>query len=135
MLRDGHLFMKGYAGLENGKNNPSMTFTKDVGPLPCGLYTIGNAYAHEELGPLCFDLDPDPSNEMFGRKLFRIHADSFSHPGAASHGCIVSLGLGNLTGKSCRENLAAIVKGGDRLLKVVAEREDASWIVPPPSLS
>ncbi len=135
LLRDGHLFMKGYAGRGNGKNNPAMTFTKDFGPLPCGTYTIGDPYDHPQLGPVCFNLSPDASNEMFGRSAFRIHADSFSHPGDASHGCIVSLGLGNYTGRSCREAIAAIVKGGDRVLRVVAEREDASWIEPPPNHS
>lgn len=127
-LRDGHIFMYGYAGRDGGKNNPLMTYVKDIGPLPCGSYTIGDPYNDESLGPVCFKLEPDQSNQMFGRSLFRIHADSIAHPGDASHGCIVSLGLGKLTGRACRENLASIVQAGDRNLKVVQRRTDALWV-------
>ncbi len=113
-LRDAYTFLKGYAGRGTGKNNPLMTYIKDTGPLPCGTYTIGDPYVHPELGPLCFNLSPDPSNEMFGRSLFRIHADSIAHPGEASHGCIVI----NRTG---REAIATLVKQGERVLTVLPD--------------
>lgn len=100
----------GYAGRGDGKNNPAMQQVQMQGPLPCGLYTIGPAHTHPHLGPVCMDLTPDPSNQMFGRSLFRLHADSIDHPGAASDGCIVM-------SRPIRELVAA---SPDRVLKVVA---------------
>ncbi len=112
LLLDGKLFSKGYAGRGTGKNNPLMTYIKDTGPLPCGTYTIGDPYDHPQLGPICFNLSPDASNEMFGRSLFRIHADSIAHPGEASHGCIV-------IDRTARQALATLVKQGARVLTVL----------------
>lgn len=132
-LLNGHLFMNAYSGHWAGKNNPLMTNVKDVGPLPTGEYIIGDPYKHDDLGPVCFNLEPGPLNQMFSRKDFRLHADSIFHPGDASHGCIVSLGIGSITGRQCREALSLPVKGGDRRLLVVAEREDAQWIGLPPA--
>lgn len=124
LLLDGKLFMKAYAGRGAGKNNPAMTSVKNEGPLPCGDYTIGDPYKHDDLGPICFNLEPNPGNTMFSRSLFRIHADSIAHPGDASHGCIVSLPSRGLTGRQLREMLGGLVKAGNRSLSVVAERSD-----------
>lgn len=101
---------QGYAGRGDGKNNPAMQQAQIKGPLPCGDYTIGPAYHHPHLGPVCMDLTPDPSNLMFGRSLFRLHADSVDHPGEASEGCIVQA-------RSVRDAVAA---SSDRHLHVVA---------------
>lgn len=134
-LRDGHLFMLAYAGRGDCKNDPTKTSVAMLGPLPVGDYTIGDPYDGGRLGPVCFKLEPNPSNRMFGRSLFRLHADSIVTPGDASEGCIVSLGLhGKLTGRQCRDAIASIVTGGDRALRVVAESKDASWTLPPPDL-
>jgi len=88
-MQNGQLVAIGYAGAGLGKNNPKMQNVPKVGPLPQGGYSIGEPRTDPKDGPLCFDLTPDPTNEMFGRGGFRIHADSISHPGAASLGCIV----------------------------------------------
>jgi type VI secretion system (T6SS) effector TldE1-like protein len=79
----------GYAGRDADKNIPADQGVPNEGPLPQGIYTIGGAYTDPHLGPLVMRLTPDPSNEMFGRSGFFIHADSVVHPGQASEGCIV----------------------------------------------
>lgn len=92
----------GYAGREAGKNNPAMQNVKGIGPLPVGFYVIGSP--HDYIGTKCstcglvhqnsvgkyaLGLNPDSSNNMFGRDSFYMHGDSAEHPGLASHGCIV----------------------------------------------
>jgi len=90
----GELVGAGYAGGNcgahpEGVNNPAMQCVKDVGPLPRGLYTKGEAIDHSQLGAFAIKLIPDPSNEMFGRGGFFWHGDT-KQPECASDGCIVS---------------------------------------------
>jgi len=85
----GTLFGQGYAGHGEGKNNPSMENIKMVGPLPKGIYHIGEPYDSPHTGPFTLPLTPDSSNEMYGRSDFKIHGDSISNPGTASNGCII----------------------------------------------
>lgn len=40
-------------------------------------------------------LEPDPKNNMCGRKNFLIHGDSINYPGWASEGCIIISGAVN----------------------------------------
>src|ERR1700677_2444071 len=80
---------QGYAGAGDGKNNPEMQEVIDVGPLPCGTYTMQEPIDSAELGPYAIPLIPDPSNEMFGRDDFFCHGDSITNPGKASKGCPV----------------------------------------------
>ena len=70
-------------------NNKAYQYTPDVGPLPVGLYTMGDAVEGTHLGPLAIPLTPDPENDMQGRSDFFIHADTIGHPRCASEGCIV----------------------------------------------
>lgn len=106
----GPLIGVGYSGAPPlGKNNPAMQDTRDVGPIPRGLYTIGERQDHPRLGD-CFALTPDPGNQMFGRSAFFIHGDSAAHPGAASEGCIVMA-------RTVRDAIASSV--GKRLTVVV----------------
>jgi hypothetical protein len=91
---DGHVAAIGYAGGNcgqnpEGKNNPDAQDQHSIGPLPRGVYTFTKAENSPHLGPLAIILEPDPSNEMFGRSLFRMHGDSALHPGCASEGCII----------------------------------------------
>lgn len=89
----GKLFWKGrfisigYSGSGVGKNNPAMQNVHNVGPIPCGRYTIGPPHDTESHGPYVLPLFPHASNEMFGRDGFLIHGDSKTHPGVASQGC------------------------------------------------
>jgi hypothetical protein len=110
LSRDGEALGTGYSGMGDGKNNPQMEAVHDVGPLPAGNYQIGPAHDTLAFGPHVMALTPSPGNEMFGRAGFLIHADSISHPGRASHGCIV-LPL------SLRQKISA---SGDHHLQVVA---------------
>jgi hypothetical protein len=77
-----------YAGHGAHKNDPESQQIHYLGPLPCGVYRIGDPINSPKLGPLAFPLIPDVANEMFGRVAFYIHADSITHPGEASDGCI-----------------------------------------------
>jgi len=103
----------GYAGRGEGLNNPKMQDVKNTGPLPQGLYTIGMPYAHEHLGPVCMNLQPDKHNLMFGRGDFRIHADNFARNESASEGCIVMP-------LAVRIKIAEAVVKGDAKLEVVS---------------
>lgn len=90
----GQLAATGYAGGNcgnnpSGKNNPEAQDKPGIGPLPQGVYTFTEHVDSPHLGPFAILLEPDASNEMFGRSAFRMHGDSMSHPGCASEGCII----------------------------------------------
>lgn len=105
------LFPPGYAGRGQGKNNPEMQDTHDVGPLPQGRYTMTDMVPDApHTGRFTIILEPDAGNEMFGRSLFRIHGDSIEEPGTASDGCIVQ----NYT------NRVTVWDSSDHRLQVVA---------------
>jgi hypothetical protein len=83
----------GYAGGNEGRNpegrnNPAMEAVPNVGPLPRGIYAMGEPVEHSHLGPFAIPLTPDPANEMFGRSGFYCHGDT-TPPGNASEGCII----------------------------------------------
>ena len=104
----------GYSGLGNGRNNPQAEAIHQVGPIPCGLYTVQPPRDTQTHGPFVLPLTPDPSNEMFGRDGFLMHGDSVRAPGTASLGCIIQ-------SRDVREK---VWQSGDRQLKVVT---GASW--------
>lgn len=99
-----------YSGKGEHKNRPEDQALKNLGPIPCGIYHIGDPHDSVDHGPFVLPLTPDPSNEMFGRDSFLIHGDSIDHPGAASEGCIC-------TARTVRERVRA---SGDRVLEVIA---------------
>ena len=81
----------GYSGAPGHVNCAADCNLKGLGPIPPGLYTIGDPYTDPEKGPLCMALTPDTSNEMFGRGSLLIHADNHSKPPqTSSEGCIVA---------------------------------------------
>ena len=86
---DGSLAGTGYSGAGAYKNDPTAQELKNLGPIPCGLYAIGEPVNTVTHGPYVLPLAPDPANEMFGRDGFLLHGDSVISPGAASEGCIV----------------------------------------------
>lgn len=106
---DGTLLGCGYSGAGNGKDNPKWQQIEDVGPIPAGVYRIGDPIDHAKLGDYALPLTPDAANQMFGRRDFFIHGDSIVDPGHASTGCIVLP----------RQYREAIVTSGDRGLEVV----------------
>lgn len=89
MTDDGTVIGKGYAGNGKGKNNPAMESVKMIGPLPRGIYIIGEPINSPHTGPYSIPLTPNPKNVMYGRSGFMIHGDSIDNPGTASNGCIV----------------------------------------------
>lgn len=93
VLTDGQKRIECYSGLAGQwKDNPSDTSITDYGPIPVGHYVIGNAFDDPSHGPCVMRLTPEAGTDTFGRSGFLIHGDSKAHPGAASHGCIVTCG-------------------------------------------
>lgn len=115
--RTGDLLGIGYAGGDKGNaldgvNNPTLEDIPDVGPLPCGFYTVGRPYNHPKCGEYFLPLSPSAANNMFGRGGFGIHGDLVSAPGQhkASDGCIIM-------SKDVRR---AVWESGDHDLQVVS---------------
>jgi len=84
---NGSLLAVGYSGHDRGRNIPEMQDQRDVGPIPCGLYTLGEV--GNSKGPLTIRLIPDPLNEMHGRSGFLLHGDNKAANHTASEGCII----------------------------------------------
>lgn len=79
-----------YSGRGEYKNKPSAENIKDWGPIPCGVYRIGDPVDTVTHGPYVLPLTPDAANQMHGRSGFLIHGDSVIAAGTASEGCIVA---------------------------------------------
>ena len=98
---NGALIARCYSGsvMGGGKNNPTMQSVRGVGPLPCGTWDIVQVVRNTHLGPIALELEPTSGTNTFGRSSFYVHCDSISHPGDASHGCIVVPPQGGKTGQ------------------------------------
>ena len=83
----------GYAGRDQGVNNPAMQNVRNVGPLPQGTYMIGpqqnNVTVSGTILRGSLRLTPDPKNQMHGRSGFLIHGDNRIRNQSASLGCPV----------------------------------------------
>lgn len=80
-----------YSGFGQGKNNPAMERLQNVGPIPAIDWIISRWEDHwEDKGPQVAILRPFVSDAAYNRSGFLIHGDSASHPGEASHGCIIA---------------------------------------------
>ena len=86
---DGILYGYGYSGHGEGLNNSKLTNVPNEGPVPVGEWSLSDSYTHVDLGPLVFNLTPQPGTQTFGRALFRIHGDNSSLNHTASDGCII----------------------------------------------
>jgi hypothetical protein len=95
---DGKFLADGYSGggtdPENaaavaGKNNPDMQAVHFVGPIPEGIWTIGEPVNSATHGRYAMMLTPAAETETFGRDHFLMHGDSIPNPGFASDGCII----------------------------------------------
>lgn len=60
---------------------------KNVGPIPAGVWTIGEARTYKRMAN-CFDLTP-VGHDAHKRTEFIIHGDSKDKPDTASEGCII----------------------------------------------
>lgn len=81
------LVATGYAGHGEGVNNPAMQHVENVGPLPCGFYTIQSPVDHPHCGRYALRLVPDAENDMGGRAGFLMHGDNPDMNFTASNGC------------------------------------------------
>lgn len=109
LSRNGKVVGTGYSGLPPSRNKPQDEAIKGQGPIPAGLWHIGSVENdHPNIGPVVMALTPVGHN-AHGRSAFFMHGDSVSHPGYASHGCIIML-------RAVREAVAA---SGDHDLTVV----------------
>lgn len=113
-------FADGYSGHGLGKNNPDMEMIgasaeavlkgADYGPLPHGWWKMVEFIEeHPHLGKSVIRLEPLPGTNTYGRGGFYWHGDSWTHPGEASLGCIISGLIARLQAW----------KSGDHLLKVI----------------
>ena len=108
---NGDLFGAGYSGNTTGLNNPDAEDQHDVGPIPRGIWTIGEFL--DDLcgkGPIVAHLTPISGTETFGRGGFMIHGDNSAANHTASHGCVI-------LARPLRE---AIKASSDRTMKVIA---------------
>lgn len=91
-----------YSGFGEHRNRPESEKLAGLGPIPRGAYWIGPEEDSDVRGPVMMRLTPVIVPEAIrrlvpgavgtvthGRDNFELHGDSRSHPGAASHGCIV----------------------------------------------
>ena len=86
---DGTLAGTGYAGQPPHVNDASAVCLVNEGPLPPGVYFVGDPVEGTHMGPFALPLTPDADNDMKGRSGFYCHGDSIERPGYASNGCIV----------------------------------------------
>jgi len=101
----------GYSGTGEGRNNPTLEWKPNVGPIPRGLYRIGDPITDAHMGPLAFPLVPI-DHSACGRTGFYIHGNNAAND--ASHGCII-------LGWAIRAHIIAVnlYTEENRLLRVV----------------
>jgi hypothetical protein len=85
----GTIIGTGYSGHPPHVNDGAAQDIPDVGPIPVGLWDIGEAFDAPDTGPMSIPLTPQ--GPVFNRSGFRIHGDEIAHAGEqlASHGCII----------------------------------------------
>lgn len=118
-----------YSGGNKGKvpqaiNNPDYCHVKMTGPIPPGLYTIGEPYQDALTGSHTMSLAPDSGNEMFGRSEFKCHGDNSEANRSASEGCII---------KSPASVRCQIYGFGENRLCVVGEPEEVAAVYAAPA--
>lgn len=109
MLHDGVLFGQGYSGKGDAKNHPSAEWEHNIGPIPCGFYTMEGPVNSHVHGEYVIPFSPNLTNEMYGRSGFMCHGDSKIEPGTASEGCVIMP----------YEVRVKMWESGDRLLQVL----------------
>lgn len=85
----GTIYYEIYSGDAAHKNDYLACNLADKGPIPPGVYWIGEARDTPDHGPEFIPLIPVPGSVMFGRSSFGMHGDNINHPGEASHGCVI----------------------------------------------
>lgn len=95
-ISTGHLWVDGalqpwigYSGHETGLNNIHMQNAKGVGPIPVGLWRVGQWVSHPHLGLVVAALSPIKLTSTYNRDGFFIHGDNALMNHSGSDGCIV----------------------------------------------
>jgi Tlde1 domain len=101
----------GYSGAGEYKNDPTAEPLHDLGPIPEGVYRIGDPVDTVTHGPYVLPLTPDPANEMYERSSFLIHGDSVVSPGSASNGCIIQSHATRLLVGQSMDKVLEVIKG------------------------
>lgn len=99
---------RGYSGFDYAKNTAKYEAMANLGPIPRGLWVIGDPYNSTRVGPFSLPLAPS-GHSALGRTDFVIHGDSIANPGTASRGCIIL----------SREIRQRIFDSQDRILRVI----------------
>ena len=89
LSKDGKALGYGYAGKGPGLNSPDHESVKSTGPIPCGLWEMGQWIPKSHLGPWVVALRPIGGQNVFGRGGFFIHGDNKKGDYSASEGCII----------------------------------------------
>lgn len=98
-----------------GKNNPAMQNVHFQGPIPQGVWIVGDPVNSVTHGRYALPLTPDVGTDTFGRDHFLIHGDSIPNPGFASDGCIIMPYTARVQ----------VWESGDHLIEVVGKVESA----------
>lgn len=85
---DGSLAGIGYSGFGEHRNRPESEALPGLGPIPRGLYSIGDEEESSVTGKVVLRLTPI-GHDAHNRTALEMHGDSREHPGKASHGCII----------------------------------------------
>jgi hypothetical protein len=108
---DGTLLCRdAYSGHGPGLDNPDMEAVSNVGPIPAGLWLVGDPMdPPDHLGPLAMPLTPAPGTDPKGRVDLFIHGNNAAMNHSASDGCVILP----------RNVRAAVAGGADRELIVI----------------
>jgi len=101
IVADGVLIGLAYSGGDAGVrleavNNPTFQDQHNIGPIPAGQYSA-KLVDQPNKGPRVWVLQPDSSNQMYGRSGFMVHWDTPVQNFKASDGCIVPTTRGTFT--------------------------------------
>jgi hypothetical protein len=105
------LIGKGYSGHPPYVNKPEAQALEDRGPIPEGIWHIGEPFDSPNHGPFCLPLTPIDPKATFGRSGFLMHGDKKDAVGKqASKGCIIQ----------ARDVREAVHSSPDKFLKVIS---------------
>lgn len=86
LSHNGAFVARGYSGTGLGRNNPTLEWKPNVGPIPRGHYTVGPSFDHPYLGPCVMRLTP-VGHGACGRTDLECHGNNTAND--ASHGCLI----------------------------------------------
>lgn len=86
------LLARCYSGIGPCRDNPECEGRVNAGPIPRGLWRVGDPVDSQRTGPFVLPLHPIevPSLRTSGRDGFQIHGDNRAADFTASRGCIIA---------------------------------------------